>query len=423
MSRINTIKKALQEKGIAKYKIIETVAHNVEQYYVLGKLETVRMVDATIDTVTIFKEMEKEGKKLLGSAVFKMEHQLSKNEIFQLIDEANYSCSFVENEYYELVKGTKKKKINYKPLEESPIEILNKIGKIFIEESKDDVKFNSLELFFKEKVTHIINSENVDYEKKTFEINCEAIPSYNSVELKTELYRMFVYDVVDYNKVRADVKGSIIDIYNRGKAQTISNVKNVNVILHDKDILQMFDEVISSFSYNAVYQHANLKSIDENVQDKPKCALTLSLEPSNKADFFDGDGVLLKKHTIVEKGVLKSYYGSNRFGQYLNVEPTGMLNKISIKKGTKSFEDMKKKPYIEIFDLSGIQVDSFANYIGGEVRLGLYFDGKNTYPISGFSFSANLQDALNNLVLSKDVSKINNYEGPKYCLLNKVEVN
>ena len=72
--------------------------------------------------------------------------------------------------------------------------------------------------------------------------------------------------------------------------------------------------------------------------------------------------------------------------------------------------------------MSGIQLDLYAGYIGGEVRLANYFDGTNTYPISGFSFSGNLNECVNTLELSKEVTKINGYEGPKYVLLKQFDI-
>ena len=73
--------------------------------------------------------------------------------------------------------------------------------------------------------------------------------------------------------------------------------------------------------------------------------------------------------------------------------------------------------------MSGIQVDAYQNYLGGEVRLALYFDGKDIIPVSGSSFSANLQEALDNMSLSKEVANINHYSGAKYALIKDVTVN
>jgi predicted Zn-dependent protease len=83
---------------------------------------------------------------------------------------------------------------------------------------------------------------------------------------------------------------------------------------------------------------------------------------------------------------------------------------------------MKKKPHLEIIALSGIQIDMYSHYIGGEVRLAVYFDGKEYHPVSGFSFSGNIEKCLSALVMSKETTVLQGYEGPKYILLKNMEI-
>ena len=143
----------------------------------------------------------------------------------------------------------------------------------------------------------------------------------------------------------------------------------------------MAEELIYSYHYADVYKHTNFKNIGDNIQENPVNPLTISYIPASKADYFDSDGVLLKEAVIIEDGKVKDYYGNNRYGYYLNKKPTGTMDTVKVNPGKKTYEKMKKEPYIEITDLSGIQVDLFGDYIGGEVRCANYFDGKNTYPI------------------------------------------
>ena len=101
---------------------------------------------------------------------------------------------------------------------------------------------------------------------------------------------------------------------------------------------------------------------------------------------------------------------------------TFFLTEDILKAGKKSVSSLKKKPYIEITDLSGIQADVFAGYLGGEVRLAIYFDGKEYHPISGFSFSTSITDAIDHMYLSKEKDRIMNYEGPKMIRIENVKI-
>ena len=423
MSRISQLQRVLKDKGVQAYRILENTTRTQEQFYVLQKLETTRETETVEDQVTVYTELNAGDAKRLGSASFIVSHKLTKRELEKKIDEALYAAAFAANEFYELEEGTKKKSVRYRALSETPFEILKKTAEIFVGVSKDDVKFNSLELFFNEKEVHLVNSRGIDYKKTTFELQVEAIPSYAGPEMKTELYRMFRYSDVNYDKIREDAEGAVADIYNRAHAVSLPEIGHANIILHDKEVLNLMSTVISSLSYNAVYSHANLKNVGDDLQVDPACPITLSLTADSKSDFFDADGVLLAPAKIIENGKVTGLYGTSRFAYYLKKKPTGSLKKVVMGNGKKSLASFKKKPYIEIFDLSGLQADAYQNYLGGEVRLAMYFDGKELKPVSGFCFTANLQEVINTLELSREKSSIQHYEGPKAALLKNIEVN
>ncbi|MBO7085522.1 MAG: hypothetical protein J6W25_00240 [Bacilli bacterium] len=420
MSRINKIIKSLKAKNVSEYRIIETIEDDYQQFYDLQKLETVRRVSTTEDQVTIYVKTAEDGKTLMGEASFIVSHEESSSNLEKLIDQAIYEASFIKNQEYSLVNGDKKKSMAYKPLAEDPFTILTKLAKIFFKQSNEVARFNALELFFNDVTTHIVNSNGVDYKKRTYEINIEAIPSFYGEGIKTELYRMFEYNELKYDKAASDAKEAILDVYNRGKAVKLEGVNKANIILRDKDLFQLAFEVIDSLHYASVYNHSNLKKVGEALTSNK---INIGLDANTKYDYFDNDGVRLSKCSVIEDGIVKSYYGNNRYACYIGVKPTGNLNKLTLSKGKKSVEAFKTKPYLEIYDMSGIQVDAYQNYLGGEVRLALYFDGKDIIPVSGFSFSANLQEAIDNMSLSKEVSNINNYSGAKFALIKDVAIN
>ena len=75
---------------------------------------------------------------------------------------------------------------------------------------------------------------------------------------------------------------------------------------------------------------------------------------------------------------------------------------------------MTSEPYLECLYFSSFQMDSFTGYYGGEVRLGIYFDGNKKIPVSGFSISGNIYEDINKMKFSKEKTSIDGYEGPKY---------
>ena len=67
--------------------------------------------------------------------------------------------------------------------------------------------------------------------------------------------------------------------------------------------------------------------------------------------------------------------------------------------------------------MSGLQVDTYSDYIGGEVRLAYYFDGTHRIPLTGISISAKLSHVLNHLRLSSETTVQGRYAGPAAALL------
>ncbi len=427
MMKINSIIKELKKfDKVSDYAIQEIKTSTYEQFYDLQKLETTRMTCTDEMSVRIYTKLQDGDKELLGNASFIISHKISKNELDKLIEDAIYQASFVKNEYYELVEGTKKLSFKQKAEEKDPFDILQDIASIYFNAGRENASFNALECFYNEYETHLVTSRGVDYKNVKHNIMVEAIPSFKANSGKRldncELYRMNRYEQYNETKVKEDAESAISDVLNRSKALKFSEHLNVNVIIKEENVRNMLKELIVTYSYANVYSKSNFHKIGDAIQTNPKNPLNLSLIPSSKADYFDSDGVLLKETKIISDGKLESYFGNNRFAYYLKIKPTGIMNTMKVKNGKLSYEQMKKKPYIEILDLSGIQVDLFADYIGGEVRLANYFDGENTYPITAFSFSGSLKKCINELEFSKEQTKITDYVGPKYALLKDFEI-
>ena len=83
---------------------------------------------------------------------------------------------------------------------------------------------------------------------------------------------------------------------------------------------------------------------------------------------------------------------------------------------------MKAAPYIDCVSLSGLQVDLYNDYIGGEIRLAYYFDGERTVPVTGITMSARLSEALRHMRLSDCVTQYGPYQGPDRLLMRGVAV-
>lgn len=421
---INQIKKCLLENPKVTDWLIHQVSTDSHQaFYVMQKLETTRLVQTEEYTVTVYTRFIKDEIEYLGSSSFAIFHKLSKKELSKLIDDAVFAASFIKNKAYNLVIGAKKRSWKDPKSEIEPFELLENIAKLFILESTENIRFNSLELFHTSTTTRVVNSRSVDLKKTTNKVFVESIPSYDGEGLKVELYKPFTYLSVDYDLIKNDAANALCDVKTRYLATKIQDVSLIDVILKDLETSEFFETLIEDYSYTSVYKQNTDKVIGDSIQkDIVGDRINIGYVPSSKANAFDGDGIILKNIQVITDGILTSFYGKNQYAQYLNLQPSGDMDMISVQKGSAKYAQMTKKTHIEILALSGIQIDMYSGYIGGEVRLALYFDGKNKFPVSGFSFSGNINTCLSSITISKEMTKLARYIGPKYIKLTNMKI-
>jgi predicted Zn-dependent protease len=407
---------------VSDWLINEITTLSSQVFYVRQKLETTRSVNTLEYAVTVYHQYSANGQEYLGSSKFVVNHKISKKELQEKIAAAVHAASFVRNKKYALVKGEKRRIWKAKKETYEPFELMDKIAGIFFEQTDNKKKFNSLEIFCDVTTDHILNSQGANYKKTLSKVKVEAIPSYDGEGQKVELYKFFTYKDIDFEKIRSDAATALQDVLLRSQAQTpIDLLKKVDIILRDDDAAEFFGALIGDYSYASVYRQNTDKKIGDPIQKEPHGdLLSISLIPDS--DPFDRDGVLLKPAKIVAEGKLVSYYGDNQYGSYLGVQPTGLLRTLKVKAGKKNVENFSTKPYLEIIALSGIQIEMYNNYIGGEVRLAVYCDGKQRLPLSGFSFSGNIDNCLNQLLLSREKAVLDQYQGPKYVMLRDMDI-
>ncbi|MFA6781108.1 MAG: metallopeptidase TldD-related protein [Bacilli bacterium] len=417
------IKALSAAESITGWLIEENATQAAQAFYVLQKLETTRLVDTKEYNITVYREFSDNGNMCTGSSTFALSHKLSNKELADKINEAAFAASLIKNKRYDLVPGTKKRSWKQQSFGYEPLVLLDKIADVFFAETKSNLRFNSLELFHSKITLHVVSSKGVDYKKTMHRMNIEAIPSFDGKDNKVELYRYLTYNKVDFDIFKNDAKTALQDVTSRYEAKAIKDVSKADVILRDEDVRSLFENLIDDYSYHSIYHKNTDKVIGDSIQKDVKGEyLTIALKPASKADGFDRDGILLSPINVIDKGVIANYYGSNQYGQYLGIKACGSLATIAVSKGKSSYAVMKNKPHLEIIALSGIQIDMYSHYIGGEVRLAVYFDGKNYHPVSGFSFSGNIDKCLSSLQLSREMVTIQGYEGPKYLMLKDMEI-
>ncbi len=422
---INIIKK---HDDVKAYSIFEQKSSSAELYYVLNKLETNRLVDTVDYRVTIFKEFEND---MLGQATVGISLSYTDKDIENKINEAILRTALSKNKKYELPKGTKfSSKSESNILKENLNEIALKVADaIYASKKYEDGWINSAEIFVTKIDNHLINSLGCDATYEKAKLFIEIIPTWTGEKEEVEIYFSFEKSEIDYEEITNKVDELLINAKSRAEALNMpKNINKINVIFGPEMISNIAYYFKTNLDYSTKFNHTSVIEVGEDLSKDNPCKLDVTLKPVIKelpdSTPFDMDGIILKEVKIIENGIAKNLAGSTKFGQYLNVkEPTGSIPLVELKNGEYTFKDLTKDPYLYCVSFSSPQLDPFSGYYGGEVRLAYYFDGKNTYPVTGLSISGILKEDFTKIKLSKEIDTFANYKGPKYLLVPNMTIN
>ena len=411
---------------LSGWLINETATRSYELFFVHQSLETVRATDTVSTRVTVY--IEHDGK--IGDSSFEVSAAMNEKDIQDKIDAAIRRARLVFNEPFELPDGGELDRDMPSNVWNAEPQTLGRqiADAVFAADTVPGGSINACEIFLYKDTIRVLNSRGVNKTQRKGRVMIEAIPTFTEGKESVELYEDYRFTEFDGGKVTAEISRRMAEARDRFQAKKPQTPMEVNVLLRPHEILELLWELADDLDYGAAYIHNNLHDLGDDLQENGKGdKLTVTLRAqtpgSEKSSWFDREGSALIDTCVIKDGVVKSRYGSNRFGQYLGVkQPTGDLPCIKAEAGSMAESDMKKTPYLECASLSGLQVDLFNDYIGGEIRLAYWFDGEKTVPVTGISMSGKLSDMLANMRLSRETVIDGAYEGPALLLMPGMKV-
>ena len=415
-------------KEVSDYKVAEIKTHSYQLFYVAKKLETNRVSDSKEVEVEVY--VDENGMR--GTGKFKYADYLSDKELNEKLEEAIYNAKLALNPPFELPKAQPEPiKLVSNLADRDFASIAEDVAKAVFANEMDNVLYSAAtEIFINKVDKHIVNSQGLDTSETRYYGEIELIPSYDTKEKEVEIYHMAKFSNFDFDAIKNEVGEVLKMVKDRYNAIDLpKDVRDINVIIDGEEVGQVFEYFSEDLEYQTKFTQSNLNELGASVQgdDIKGSKLTLTAAPyypgAMLSRSIDRDGISLKERLLVKDGVSVSRFGNNQFGYYLQEKDiTGMLPVLIVNKGDVSFNEMAKKPYIRCVRFSAMQMDRMTGLVGGEVRLGYYFDGKKEIPVTGFTFTGNLHELKGLMVYSSDEVTYAGYHGPKYILLPKTNI-
>ncbi len=406
------------------WKVRRERVESHELFFVHRDLETVRATDT--ETVTVSVYIDHDGKR--GMASFQLYASTTEAEADQKIREAAAKAALISDEFYTLPENeTLDGVIPSNFSEEAPKVMAARMAEaVFAADVLEAGSINALEVFLNKCTVSVQNSRGIDKREVKYRAMIEAIPTWNEGE-SVELYEAIRTGGFDFDEIRSEIETKMREVRDRGRAKPPIEKLACPIVLPAAELAQLFGELAGNLHYARVYARVNPFSIGDAIQKDPRgdrlqVTLCGRLDGCASSALFDGDGTTLIDTEVIRDGTAVSYFGNHRYAQYLKAPATGELACLSVAAGSLSDSELNAAPYFECVSMSGIQLDVFHDYIGGEVRLAYYFDGKEKHPVTGISISGKLSEALSSLRLSNSVTQTGRYCGPKLGLLTGMEI-
>ena len=420
---IELVKHLLDQHGqVDDYEITVCNTKSSQLFYVLDRLETNRITNNRDISVTVYCDFD----EYRGSSNFMVNSADDEKSVSAKIVNAVSAAHKIKNPKFELVKPSTDSLVEVGSIDNENLTAvtLKVADAIMAANVYKEGWINSTEIFVEHVEHRFINSQGVDlhYGKTTLET--EIIPTWKGQEEEIELYLDFKLCEENYDEITKRTDKILNEARARGIATKPSEeMKSAQVVMSGEMLALLMNNFAEDIHFANVYTESNhykendkLVDYDFNLTMKANVADSVSSAPN------DGNGLILKDTKIIENGQVKQYWGANRFGQYLGKTPTGNLPivEVNVEPGVQTELPL---PCIEILNFSSPQLESSSGYFGGEVRLGIYHDtnGEKT-PITGFSVSGNIYEALKNATYSKASKTYENYHGPEFIAFKDCDV-
>ena len=414
----------INRHNVSDYKIVEKTTDSYQLFFVHEKLETVRRSVTTERSATIY--MDHDGFR--GNSSFSVYGSDTDEVLSSKVKKAVSSAMLISDKAYSLPENEKENYQIKSNISEIPFDKLaSDIANIVFEAGKtENGGLNAVEIFVNKIDSRVINSRGIDKTQSKYNLEVEAIPTYNSEKESVELYEF--YSAGDFNPqaLSSLIKEKMEDVKARAVAVKPEKI-DCKVLLHSGELKELFGELVSQLNYSAIYGHTNLHSVGDALQlDSAEDKITITmrgvLEGVAASSYFDGDGTQTVDCKVIEDGKIISAFGDNRFAQYLGERPTGALAVMDVAEGSFDKAELTSGEYLECVFFSGIQVDLYADYIGGEVRLAYHCkDGVKT-PVTGISISGKLSEVINTIKISREKEVNGRYFGPTLASFEKMSI-
>lgn len=427
MMKTEEIRKLLQTNSEVSAYEIETVENEGRQlYFVMGKLETSRVVNSEEIQVTVYHDFE----EYRGSSSFNVVASDDAESILKKTEDCIAKAKKVKNPYYPLAQDQESVVSDLEKKVDTNDALQKVSDAIFDADHFENQSLNAVEIFMDIYHFSFLNSNGISHRYDKVSMFIEAIPSYKGETGEYELYYSTRKGNFSADDLQKEMEEALKNVRYRAEAKRIDEIdlpKDIPVYVKEEMTGQLMWYFADQLSYQNVYFHTNHFNAGDKISDKP-FSLTLKGEVAGAtaSSPVDEHGLRLHETKVINHGIAVQRWGDLRYGSYLKEEKiTGAYPVLVMDEYEAVLPEEFNQPHITILHFSAPQLDESSGYFGGEVRLALYENGDEVIPLSGFSISGNIFDAIKDAGYSEKTCMYNGwhcFHGPEYMILKHLSI-
>ena len=413
------ILKALSDLGIKNWIINSTNAQRHELFMILKRQDMLRKAAYAQTQLTVYRDFEANGEKMLGSSSVIIYPLSGDAEIKAKLALAYENALNVKNRFFELPEPVVSKAGKYDGM--SPEDMLYRAKDALYKSDTGSESFiNSAEIFASVVTKRILTSKGADVEYVTPRLKGEFVTQCKQPR-DVELYTPFDYAVLDEKAISALSEKALERVKDRANALKPPVSGKYSVILTEENLKQLLMTYMENADASYVYPGYSKYTKGTDVYKGEVTGERLTMDVFSRAA-FSFDGIPMPARPLLKDGVVQGIYGDTRFCRYLGIEPTGSYDCISVKNGTMPLDEMKNRRVLMPVVFSDFSCDALRGSFAGEIRLAYLFEDGNVKLITGGSISGMLPACQGAMKFSSERYKAIDYDGPAAALIPDVSV-
>jgi PmbA protein len=426
---IKTIQSVIQNlSGISAWEIRRWRKKSYQRYLIFDQIESQRVVEIEKYRVTLYKEYNLEGQKVLGESTVSISEG---DNCRERLTSALEMAALVANPVFHLPgQGLSYNQIQTvdADLRERPLFYLDRIQEDLTKGSLEKVKRSSAEVFIEDKELFLLNSNGLEKEASFTEIFVDFI-------LLAEKGPLFDGESQGMRRARfykdlhlTEMVQHYAQYAREAQEALLPQGGSYPVVFSEEALDTLFNFFVLQASGPACFQKWSHLVIGKPVLlDLKGEALNLSSNPTLAGGFksrsFDDNGLPLFRVEVIQNNIFQKRLNTKRYADYLREEATGDSSNVEVAPGSRSIRDLlADSPCYHLLRFSTLEPNPITGAFSGEIRTGYFLQQGRKIPIKGGSVSGTMQQTFKEAFFSREIIQRDCYLGPEAVRIENLEI-